>query len=90
MRKITGPMEEVAVDILKDLEIMFMRTRDYSSCEEVFDELCEIFQKHSKKYFLHSDPFTGMLCTSKEYAKKRLAYARQVMIARYGHCDGLD
>lgn len=90
MRKITDPMQQVAVDILGDLEVILMRTRDYSSCEEVFDELVSIIQNQSKKYFLDKDPFTRMLCTSKEYAKNSLEYDRQVMIARYGHCDGLD
>lgn len=90
MRKITGPMQQVAVDILGNLEVILMRTRDYSSCEEVFDELVSIIQNQSKKYFLHEDPFTGMLCTSKEYAENSLEYDRQRMIEKYGHCDGLD
>ena len=82
--KITNKMQEVAVDILSELEIFMMGHK------EVPEEIHQIFDKMYKKYQLCEDPFTLMVCTTKEWAKNSLDYDRQVMIERYGHCDGLD
>lgn len=82
--KITNKMQEVAVDILEELEV-YMMTHD-----DVPKEIIEIFDKMFKKYNLQCDPFTQMVCTTKEWAKNSLEYDRQLMMERYGHCDGLD
>ena len=85
-RKITHTMQTVAVDILQDFEILtMMHNGPYT-----FEEVWAIVQKHVDGYGLCEDPFTRMICTSKEYAENSLEYDRQIMMDRYGHCDGLD
>lgn len=81
--KITDTMQKVAVDILEELEA-YMMTHDAP------EEIYQIFKKMFDKYELCQDPFTRMVCTTKEWAKNSLEYDRQIMIERYGHCDGLD
>ena len=87
-QKITHTMQTVAVDILQDLEVLLMMHKQ----DEPYtaDEIIEVINKHEKKYVLCHDPFTGMLCTAKEWAENSLEYDKQIMISRYGHCDGLD
>jgi hypothetical protein len=77
--KITKTMQKVAVDILTE----FMFTRDMSEVVATFNRVLE-------QYGLCEDPFTGVPCTPDEYCKNQLEYERQIMIERYGHCDGLD
>lgn len=81
---VSDKMQKVAVDILEDIEAYMM------SVKEVPNEVLEIFNKHKKKYELCEDPFTCMICTTKEWAKNSLEYDKQIMMERYGHCDGLD
>ena len=85
-KKITPTMQKVAVDILSDFEFLTMIHNDPYTFEEIWD----IVQKHVDGYGLCEDPFTRMICTSKEYAENSLEYARQTMEERYGHCDGLE
>ena len=82
--KITNTMQKVAVDILEDLEGYMMTHPKYP------DEIYQIFKRAFDKYELCQDPFTQTVCTTKEWAKNCLEYDRQVMIEKYGHCDGLD
>lgn len=82
--KITNKMQQVAVDILQELEAYMMTHK------EVPEEIVQIFDKTCKKYELCEDPFTGTVCTTKEWAKNSLEYDRQLMFEHYGHCDGLD
>lgn len=85
-KKITSTMQKVAVDILQDFEILTMTHNGPYTFEEVW----AIVQKHVDSYGLCEDPFTGMICTSEEYAENSLEYEKAVMIEKYGHCDGLD
>ena len=85
-KKITSTMQEVAVDILEDFEILVM-TNDGPY---TFEEIWEIVQKHVDGYGLYKDPFTNMICTSDEWAKNSLKYEKQVAIEKYGHCDWLE
>ena len=85
-KKITPTMQKVAVDILQDFEILLMSHNG----PYTFEEIIAIMNEHKKEYGLCQDPFTGMVCTSEEYAKSSLEYARQTMIELYGHCDGLE
>lgn len=85
-KKITHPMQQVAVNILSDFEILTMTHNG----PYTFEEIWTIVKKHVDGYGLCEDPFTRMLCTSKEYAENSLEYNRQTMIEKYGHCDGLD
>ena len=77
--KITKTMQKVAADIL----MRFVFTRN-------MDEVVEVYNKVMEQYDLHTDPFTGTPCTLDEYCKNILEYERQIMIEKYGHCDGLD
>jgi methyltransferase-like protein len=85
-KKITHTMQNVAVDILGDLEvILIMMDEPYTA-----KEIIEIIHKHEEKYALCHDPFTGMLCTCEEYVKNKVEYDRQLAEARFEHCDWLD
>lgn len=88
-KKITNTMQKVAVDILQDLEIILMM-HDEQHQPFTAEEIIAVINKHEEKYALCKDPFTGMLCTSEEYMENSLEYEKQAMMARYGHCDGLD
>ena len=85
-KKITHTMQTVAVDILQDFEVLTMTHND----PYTFEEIWAIVQKHVDSYGLCEDPFTRMLCTSKEAIENQLEYDKQIMMDRYGHCDGLE
>lgn len=85
-RKITDTMQNVAVNILSDFEVLTMTHNGPYTFEEVW----AIVKKNADYFGLCEDPFTRMLCTSKEYAKNSLEYDRQTMMEKYGHCDGLE
>lgn len=76
--KITKTMQKVAVDIL--MEFMFAQD---------MDEVIQAYDRVFKRYELYNDPFTHIPCTPEEHCKNSLEYEKQVMIERYGHCDGL-
>ena len=78
-RKITDKEQRVAVDILNNL----------CFCEDI-KEMFRIFDDIVKEYNLFKDPFTCMYCTPKEYEEYSLEYEKQLMIQKYGHCDGLE
>ena len=88
-KKITNTMQQVAVDILNDLEVILMM-HDEVHQPLTAEAIIAVIDKHEEKYALCHDPFTGMLCTSEEYMENSLEYERQAMMSRYGHCDGLD
>ncbi len=83
-RKITHTMQKVACDILEELERYMMSVKEYP------DEIQQIYDRVVEEYGLCQDPFTRMVCTSKEYAKNSLEYDRQTMYEKYGHWDGLE
>jgi hypothetical protein len=85
-KKITHPMQQVAVNILSDFEVLTMTHNGPYTFEEIWD----IVKKHKEGYGLCEDPFTMMICTSKEYAENSLEYEKELMMERYGHCDGLE
>jgi hypothetical protein len=78
-KKITPTMQTVACDILTQ----FLFTRN-------MDEVVEAYSRVLKEYELCEDPFTHTPCTFEEYCKNSIEYEKQVMIERYGHCDGLE
>ena len=71
--------QEVAADIL----VRFTFIRDMDDVMRVYDEVFEA-------YGLCTDPFTGVPCTPQEYVENRVEYDRQIMIEKYGHCDGVE
>lgn len=81
---ITDTMQKVAVDFMEELEIYFMTHK------EVDNDLIDIYKKMYNKYELCDDPFTNMVCTTKEFFKNSHERDKQLMIERYGHCDGLE
>lgn len=85
-RKITHTMQKVAVDILQDFEILAMTHNG----PYTFEEIWAIVDKHAENYGLCEDPFTRMLCTSKEAIENQLEYDRQSAEMKWGHSDWLD
>ena len=85
-KKITHPMQQVAINILSDFEILTMTHNGPYTFEEVW----AIVQKHVDGYGLCEDPFTRMLCTSKEAIENQLEYDRQTAEQKYGHCNWLE
>ena len=77
--KVTKTMQRVAADILTE----FMFTRDMNEVVATYNRVLE-------RYGLCEDPSTKCPCTPDEYWDNKLEYEKQVMIERYGHCDGLD
>lgn len=77
--KLSKRDQRVAADILT----AFMFTKTMDDVINVWNDLFE-------KYDLCSDPFTHAPVTPEEYAKNKMEHDRQVMIERYGHCDGLE
>lgn len=84
---ISDKMQKVAVDILSDLEIVLMRSIELDTREKIFDAICKIINENSDKYKLCQDPFTSLLCTSKEYAELSYSYDKQKAEEMYGHSD---
>ena len=76
MKKITEPMQKVAVDIL--VELSFVQNG------EQFDE---VYEKMFRKYGLHHDPFTDLPCTNKEYEQSAKEYYKQKMIEIFGYWE---
>jgi hypothetical protein len=50
----------------------------------------DTFARIEKQYGLEQDPFTGCPCSQIEYEQNKLEYDKQIMIEKYGHCDGLE
>lgn len=78
-RKISERDRQVAAEILTE----FMFVRDMDDVSKTWDDVYE-------RYDLRDDPFTYTPVSPGEYAKNSLEYQKQVMIERYGHCDGLE
>lgn len=76
--KLSKRDQRIAADILT----AFMFTKTMDDVINVWNDLFE-------KYDLCFDPFTHAPVTPEEYAKNKSEYDRQVMMERYGHCDGL-
>ena len=77
--KINKRDQKVASNILT--EFMFAQ-----NMEEVWQAWDNIY----KQYELCHDPFTHTPCAPEQYYENSLEYDRQVMIEKYGHCDGLE
>ncbi len=78
-KKITSTMQKVACDILEQ----FLFTSN-------MDEVVEVYNRVLEEYDLCRDPFTHAPCTFEEFCKMQIEYEKQVMIQKYGHCDGLE
>ena len=85
-KKITHPMQQVAVDILGDFEVLTMTHNG----PYTFEEIWVIIQKHVDGYGLCEDPFTSMLCTEEEWWKNNAEYTKQTAEEKYECSDWLD
>lgn len=77
--KITEKDRKLVAEILTK----FMFTNNMVDVTNVWKEIYD-------QYGLCDDPFTQTPCTLKEYCENQLEYEKQIMIERYGHCDGLE
>lgn len=75
---LTKKEQNVVIDILEELIIANAKLPE------------NFYTKIMDRYNLTNDPFTGMPCTIDDYCKNQLEYDKQVMIEKYGHCDGLE
>lgn len=57
---------------------------------DTMEEVIRVWESIFVEYDLYHDPFTGLPCTFDEYANLNVEYERQMMMERYGHCDGID
>ena len=75
--KITDTKQQVAVDILTELEVWMMGLPGNSEPTKSEQDVIDIYNKMYKKYGLNKDPFTLMCCTDKEYQKNLAEYIKQ-------------
>ena len=75
--KITETKQQVAVDILTELEVWMMGLPGNSEPTKSEQDIINIYNKMYKKYGLNKDPFTLMCCTDKEYQKSLAEYIKQ-------------
>lgn len=83
--KITETKQQVAVDILTELEIWMMGLPGNSEPTKSEQDVIDIYNKMYKKYGLNNDLFTLMCCTDKEYWKNLAEYTRQEMENKFGY-----
>lgn len=79
IRKISERDRRIAAEILT----AFMFTQN-------MDDVMNVWHRIYKQYSLCDDPFTHTPCSPEEYYENTLEYDKQTMIAKYGHCDGLE
>lgn len=78
-KKVSEKTQRIVADILT--QFMFTKT---------IDDVMDVWNKVYEEYDLCTDPFTCTPCSNEEYADNNIKYQQQLMIERYGHCDGLD
>lgn len=83
--KITDTKQQVAVDILTELEVWMMGLPVNSEPTKSEQDVIDIYNKMYKKYGLNNDPFTLMCCTDKEYRKNLAEYIKQENEDRFGY-----
>ncbi len=83
--KITDTKQQVAVDILTELEVWMMGLPGNSEPTKSEQDVINIYNKMYKKYGLNKDLFTLMCCTDKEYWKNLAEYTKQEMENRFGY-----
>lgn len=77
--KTTDKVQQAVADVLT--QFMFCNTDE---------ERIETFKRIEDEYGIETDPYTLCPCTTKEYLKNNLQYQKDIMIEKYGHCDGLE
>jgi hypothetical protein len=83
-QRITGPMQQVAVDILHELECILIEGKPVTNTQ-----VTKVLTDNFKKYNLNNDPFTGLVCSDKEWSESSQEYNRQKMEEMYDHHDGI-
>ena len=79
MKKISDKEQRIVAEILTQ----FMFTKNMDDVMKVWDNIYN-------EYDLCMDPYTSTPCSNKEYADNNVRYQKELMIQRYGHCDGLE
>lgn len=77
--KISNKTQRIVAEILTQ----FVFTKNMDDVMRVWKEIYE-------EYGLCDDPFTQTPCSTEDYCKNSLEYDKQIMIEKYGHCDGLE
>ena len=83
--KITDTKQQVAVDILTELEVWMMGLPGNSEPTKSEQGVIDIYNKMYKKYGLNNEPFTLMCCTDKECQKNLAEYIKQENEDRFGY-----
>lgn len=83
MNKLSKKQSEFAAKVVADILVAFTFVRNMEDFKNVYNEVYE-------QYGLYDDPFTHLPCSPSEYAENSVEYERQLMIEKYGHCDGFD
>lgn len=83
--KITDTKQQVAVDILTELEVWMMGLPGNSEPTKSEQDIIDIYNKMYKKYGLNNDPFTRMCCTDKKYWKNLAEYIKQENEDKFGY-----
>lgn len=73
----------------RDQRLVACILTEFLVCETVEDFL-DVWQRNYELFDLCADPFTGCPCAPADYEKSCQEYERQIMLEKYGHCDGLD
>lgn len=77
--KITLKEQRVVAELLT----AFMFCKDMDEFTKVWDHFYDLYE-------LQDDPFTNCPCAKKDYYNSQLEYEKQIMMEKFGHCDGLE
>ena len=73
----------------KDQEIVAEILNSFMFCKDI-NELTEQIKATAKIFNLDEDVYTGCYCSLKEAYENSVQYQKDLMIEKYGHCDGLE
>ena len=73
----------------KDQRIVAEILNTFSFCNNI-EEMFEEIDKFAKLYWLGKDVYTGCYCSTEESYENSVQHQKELMIDKYGHCDGLE
>ena len=77
--KITDKDQRIVADVLNA----------FIFCDNM-EEIIYNIELTAKIFCLGKDVYTGCYCSLKEECENRVQYQKDLMIDKYGHCDGLE
>ena len=77
--KITDKDQRIVADILNT----------FIFCDNM-EEVVENMEETARFFCLGKDVYTGCYCSPKEAYENSVQYQKDLMIEKYGHCDGLE